>query len=126
MFSLSARHRTWRRGCSEGMFAYLLQVRLTELYCLHKRIKYEDAFCFILNIIQYYRECLSGAIEFSDAPSVSCPYKDDKYSCDMKLLEREIKAVSKIKKLLFTFQTYISPASQHNNNVRNMKLVKDI
>ena len=40
------------------------------------------------------RECLSGAIEFSDAPSVSCPYKDDKYSCDMKLLEREIKAVS--------------------------------
>ena len=49
---------------------------------------------------------MSGAIEFSDAPSVSCPYKDDKYSCDMKLLEREIKAVSKIKKLLFTFETY--------------------
>lgn len=45
--------------------------------------------CFV-----HFRECLSGAIEFSDAPSVSCPYKDDKYSCDMKLLEREIKAVS--------------------------------
>ena len=41
-----------------------------------------------------FRECLSGAIEHSDAPAVTCPYKDDKYSCDMKLLEREIKAVS--------------------------------
>ena len=61
--------------------------------------KYEDDFSSIDNIIQYYRECLSGAIEFSDAPSVSCPYKDDKYSCDMKLLEREIKAVSKLKEI---------------------------
>ena len=41
------------------------------------------------------QDCLSGAIEHSDAPSVVCPYKDDKYSCEMKLLEREIKAVRK-------------------------------
>ena len=71
------------------------------MYC-----QYQDAFCFIHNVMQYYRECLSGAIEFSDAPSVSCPYKDDKYSCDMKLLEREIKAVSKLKKSLPTFKSF--------------------
>ena len=69
------------------------------LFTLKNAQLYEDSFCFIDNIIQYYRECLSGAIEFSDAPSVSCPYKDDKYSCDMKLLEREIKAVSKLKEI---------------------------
>ena len=39
------------------------------------------------------RECLSGAIEHCDAPQVACPYKDDNYSCDMTLLDREIKAV---------------------------------
>ena len=44
----------------------------------------------------FCRDCLSGAIEHSDAPAVVCPYKDDKYSCEMKLLEREIKAVSSI------------------------------
>jgi len=37
--------------------------------------------------------CLSASIEHSDAPKVKCPYKDDNYSCDMELLEREIKAL---------------------------------
>ena len=42
----------------------------------------------------FFRECLSGTIENSDSPQVGCPYKDDNYSCDMVVLEREIKAVS--------------------------------
>ena len=42
----------------------------------------------------FCRECLKGAIEHSDSPKVGCPYKDDKYSCEMTILEREIKAVS--------------------------------
>jgi hypothetical protein len=41
-----------------------------------------------------FRECLTGAIEHSDSSTVGCPYKDEKYSCDMTVLEREIKAVS--------------------------------
>lgn len=41
----------------------------------------------------FCRECLSGAIEHSDSPQVGCPYKDENYSCDMVILEREIKAL---------------------------------
>jgi len=37
--------------------------------------------------------CLAASIEHCDAPKVKCPYKDDNYSCDMELLEREIKAL---------------------------------
>ena len=37
---------------------------------------------------------MAGAIEHCDAPQVTCPFKDDSYSCDMTLLDREIKAVS--------------------------------
>ena len=39
------------------------------------------------------RLCLAAAIEHSDAPKVKCPFKDDSYSCDMDMLEREIKAL---------------------------------
>eukprot|EP00092_Neocalanus_flemingeri_P014251 GFUD01015371.1.p1 GENE.GFUD01015371.1~~GFUD01015371.1.p1 ORF type:complete len:1944 (+),score=429.50 GFUD01015371.1:197-5833(+) len=37
--------------------------------------------------------CLAASIEHSDTPKVKCPFKDDNYSCDMELLEREIKAL---------------------------------
>ena len=40
-----------------------------------------------------FRLCLAAAIEHSDAPKVKCPFKDDAYSCDMEMLEREIKAL---------------------------------
>ncbi len=56
-----------------------------------------DISCTLYTFIKFFwifRECLSGAIEHSDAPQVVCPYKDNNYSCDMHLLEREIKAVS--------------------------------
>ena len=39
------------------------------------------------------RLCLAASIEHSDAPKVKCPFKDENYSCDMEILEREIKAV---------------------------------
>ena len=45
------------------------------------------------NCLFICRDCLAGAIEHCDAPQVTCPYKDDNYSCDMTLLDREIKAV---------------------------------
>merc|ERR1719193_1649196 len=41
----------------------------------------------------FCRLCLAAAVEHSDSPKVKCPYKDDNYSCDMDLLEREIKAL---------------------------------
>jgi len=41
----------------------------------------------------FCKECLAGAIEHCDAPQVTCPYKDENYSCDMTLLDREIKAL---------------------------------
>ena len=39
----------------------------------------------------FLRLCLAATIEHSDAPKVKCPFKDEDYSCDMEMLEREIK-----------------------------------
>ena len=36
---------------------------------------------------------MAASIEHSESPKVKCPFKDDNYSCDMEILEREIKAV---------------------------------
>jgi len=34
------------------------------------------------------------SVEFSEEAEVKCPYRDDNYSCESVLLQREIKAVS--------------------------------
>ena len=47
----------------------------------------------ISSYVFIFRVCLGAGIEHSDSPKVKCPYKDENYSCDMDLLEREIKAV---------------------------------
>jgi len=41
----------------------------------------------------FCRLCLAAAIEHSDSPKVKCPFKDEAYSCDMDILDREIKAL---------------------------------
>uniref|UniRef100_A0A3P9LA94 RanBP-type and C3HC4-type zinc finger-containing protein 1 n=1 Tax=Oryzias latipes TaxID=8090 RepID=A0A3P9LA94_ORYLA len=41
----------------------------------------------------FCRECLRSVIMLSEEPEVSCPYRDDAYSCDGVLQEREIKAL---------------------------------
>lgn len=41
-----------------------------------------------------FRECLRSVIMLSEEPEVSCPYRDDTYSCAGALQEREIRAVS--------------------------------
>ena len=58
------------------MSSHILQVRSTHCHC-----------------VTLLRLCLAGAIEHSDAPKVKCPFKDEDYSCDMDMLEREIKAL---------------------------------
>lgn len=40
-----------------------------------------------------HRECLQGTIRNSQEAEVSCPFIDNTYSCQGKLLEREIRAV---------------------------------
>ena len=62
------------------MSAHILQVRLS------------FPFHFLLFHI-LLRLCLAATIEHSDAPKVKCPFKDEDYSCDMDMLEREIKAL---------------------------------
>ena len=63
------------------------------------------------------RLCLAASIEHSDAPKVKCPFKDENYSCDMEILEREIKAVRDARrkkgKKLSHFQNYISHHPSH-------------
>lgn len=41
----------------------------------------------------FCRECLANAIKYSDTAMVKCPYRDDQYSCDSSLQDREIKAL---------------------------------
>jgi hypothetical protein len=46
-----------------------------------------------MHLILDFRECLKGTIEHSESPEVNCPFKDDNYSCNMAILDREIKSV---------------------------------
>ena len=39
------------------------------------------------------RACLKGTIQNAETAVVKCPYTDQDYSCDMQLLDREIKSV---------------------------------
>uniref|UniRef100_A0A3B5AIQ8 RanBP-type and C3HC4-type zinc finger-containing protein 1 n=1 Tax=Stegastes partitus TaxID=144197 RepID=A0A3B5AIQ8_9TELE len=41
----------------------------------------------------FCRECLRSVIMMSEEPEVSCPYRDDTYSCARSLQEREIRAL---------------------------------
>ncbi|XP_066944421.1 serine-rich adhesin for platelets-like isoform X2 [Macrobrachium rosenbergii] len=41
----------------------------------------------------FCRDCLANAIRFSDTAEVKCPYRDNQYSCDFSLQDREIKAL---------------------------------
>ena len=42
------------------------------------------------------RPCLKGTIQNAETAVVKCPYTDQDYSCDMQLLDREIKSVNYI------------------------------
>ncbi|XP_065164081.1 LOW QUALITY PROTEIN: uncharacterized protein [Atheta coriaria] len=42
---------------------------------------------------QFCKMCLAHTIEFSDEAEVKCPYRDQDYSCDIALQDREIKAL---------------------------------
>lgn len=48
------------------------------------------------SLILNYRECLIGSVQYAEEPEVKCPYRDDKYSCNSLVQEREIKAVRNI------------------------------
>ncbi|XP_031343206.1 uncharacterized protein LOC116170823 isoform X2 [Photinus pyralis] len=42
---------------------------------------------------QFCKNCLAHTIEFTEDAEVKCPYRDDEYSCDISLQDREIKAL---------------------------------
>ena len=65
---------------------------------------------------------MAGAIEHSDAPQVTCPYKDENYSCDMTLLDREIKAVSIFHyEIFFTATSFIIRSLEMTNTPKVCK-----
>ncbi|GFR08589.1 ranBP-type and C3HC4-type zinc finger-containing protein 1 [Trichonephila clavata] len=41
----------------------------------------------------FCRECLSSAIQYSDTAVIKCPFRNDEYSCESHLQEREIKCL---------------------------------
>ena len=50
----------------------------------------------IINDVVMSRPCLKGTIQNAETAVVKCPYTDQDYSCDMQLLDREIKSVGNI------------------------------
>lgn len=67
-----------------------LQITVFFTLCLLSILKLQSLFKD--NI--YYRECLAGAIQFSETAVVKCPFRNDEYSCESHLQEREVKSVS--------------------------------
>ena len=63
--------------------------------CLHTFCKYvgNSQLPNVVCIALRFRDCLVGTIEHAEDAAVKCPYKDNSYSCDMRILDREIKAV---------------------------------
>ncbi|KAL4234057.1 hypothetical protein ACF0H5_005711 [Mactra antiquata] len=41
----------------------------------------------------FCRDCLSGAIQYNEDPVLKCPYRDDNYTCDGVLQDREVKGL---------------------------------
>lgn len=46
-----------------------------------------------INVVYVYRECLIQTVQHSTEAEVKCPFRDENYSCESALQEREIKAV---------------------------------
>ena len=46
-----------------------------------------------IDVFVLSRPCLKGTIQNAETAVVKCPYTDQDYSCDMQLLDREIKSV---------------------------------
>lgn len=42
---------------------------------------------------QFCKQCLKNTIEYTEEAQVICPYRDEQYSCDTALQDREIKAL---------------------------------
>lgn len=42
---------------------------------------------------QFCKQCLKNTIEYAEEAQVICPYRDEQYSCDTALQDREIKAL---------------------------------
>ncbi len=76
----------------------LVGQKVTLRDCLHDFCKYDNGLHIqiILNrtfVICNSRECLIGAVQYAEDSEVKCPFRDNNYSCDSSLQEREIKAV---------------------------------
>lgn len=42
---------------------------------------------------QFCKQCLAYTVEFTEEAEIKCPYRDEQYSCDIALQDREIKAL---------------------------------
>lgn len=91
----------WGRGPAEGVSPLLLQV--SQVWDT-KGLRPDTGCSFLIQTGQRVfvcvfvpvltRECLRSVIMLSEEPEVSCPYRDETYSCSCFLQEREIRAVS--------------------------------
>ncbi|XP_014256597.1 uncharacterized protein LOC106670617 [Cimex lectularius] len=72
-----------------------LIISMEEFECPICLVRYEPNDGVILRecLHVFCRGCLAHTVEYSEEAEVKCPYRDDIYTCDSTLLEREIKAL---------------------------------
>ncbi|CAB4060186.1 RBCK1 [Lepeophtheirus salmonis] len=73
----------------------------------------------------FCKECLIAMIENADRPEIICPYKDDDYSCEMKVLEREMKGLVTIHEGMDCkeYQRYILAESTDENSIKTREWI---
>lgn len=64
----------------------------------------------------FCRECLTNTIKYSEEPEVKCPFRNDQYTCNYVLQEREIKAL--VSKEIYE-QHLAKSIAQAENKIKN-------
>lgn len=83
---------------------YLQLVNLDNKDVVENREPFECVVCFMeINpgegvtlrecLHQFCKKCLAHTIEYTEDAAVKCPYRDEQYSCDIALQDREVKAL---------------------------------
>ncbi|KAF2355276.1 Zinc finger RanBP2-type [Trinorchestia longiramus] len=69
----------------------------------------------------FCRECLANAVRYSDTAAVKCLYRDDNYSCDATIQDREVKALVSVAEYEAHLNKSVKQAAVSMQNVFHCK-----
>ncbi|KAJ1194817.1 hypothetical protein NDU88_004102 [Pleurodeles waltl] len=70
----------------------------------------------------FCRECLRQVIHFCEEPEVSCPFRNEAYSCSLKLQEREIRALVSAEEYRKFLERGLNVAESRSKNSYHCKM----